>query len=408
MRKGALFCSILGLLLGFGGCRRADPPPYPDWLPSREAYTPREGSSNAFDAYAAASLEVERLAPEAITRVHFTPGMKAGLQRRLSSALSKVRRGTALACAVEFRAVAPNEPRPYEAGWRMLGRALQWHIEDAVLADDYDRAISALGAAMKFGFDISGAGATAASLGYTIVDDCRNAIAPALGRMGAGQLGALAEQARAALRRHPEIAATVQREYENMLAAVQHVQDRYRNNELPEIKRELGPSVRGAVQFLEGLRDESPEERARYFADFAAEAGEERDYILRASAMPPAERASYSYEPSRTQRPWGKLAQHYFQTLRPLPAVRDRTLARTRLLALSALAIRSVKASRAAPKSIEAFPRDLTVDPYRGEPFIYWADGMEFRVYSVGDNFQDDGGETDSRGLRPDLVLSPP
>jgi hypothetical protein len=104
-------------------------------------------------------------------------------------------------------------------------------------------------------------------------------------------------------------------------------------------------------------------------------------------------------------RPWKRFSAALFTTLKPILSRYDATLARTRLMILTGEIYRQIKVSRSAPKTLEAFSSELTVDPYSGEPFKYRATGMEFYIYSVGLNFQDDRGDTDSIFSSPDLTL---
>jgi hypothetical protein len=84
----------------------------------------------------------------------------------------------------------------------------------------------------------------------------------------------------------------------------------------------------------------------------------------------------------------------------------DSTLARTRLLIIEATILQKVKSGDSAPKDLSEFPAPIRTDPYSGDQFIYRADGKDYRVYSVGADFRDDGGETDwDTYSTPDLKL---
>src|SRR5579862_383101 len=56
------------------GCDSGSPKLMPTWIARAEAYTPEEGSSNAFDSYALIARSVEESIPEPLlTRVFFDP-----------------------------------------------------------------------------------------------------------------------------------------------------------------------------------------------------------------------------------------------------------------------------------------------------------------------------------------------
>lgn len=64
----------------------------------------------------------------------------------------------------------------------------------------------------------------------------------------------------------------------------------------------------------------------------------------------------------------------------------------------------------------EGYLRQLPADPYSSKPIIYSAQGEEFKMYSIGNNFKDDGGKgcflpnwiTGSSAGSADLVFWPP
>jgi hypothetical protein len=47
----------------------------------------------------------------------------------------------------------------------------------------------------------------------------------------------------------------------------------------------------------------------------------------------------------------------------------------------------------------------VRTDPYSGRGFVYRVDGADYRLYSVGADIKDDGGETDETYTAPDLML---
>ncbi len=60
------------------------------------------------------------------------------------------------------------------------------------------------------------------------------------------------------------------------------------------------------------------------------------------------------------------------------------------------------------PDSLEAFgDADMVLDPFTGEPFVYYREGDDFTLYSLGGNGVDDGGVHDRRGDKNDVVFWP-
>ena len=86
-----------------------------------------------------------------------------------------------------------------------------------------------------------------ASLGFATVDDARRSIAPHLRSMGAGQLNGLADGLQHALQTRPELKQTFKHKKENMLRAVQVVQDSFLKGEFSDLKKGLGADIRDSV-----------------------------------------------------------------------------------------------------------------------------------------------------------------
>lgn len=394
--------ATLGLGFVLAGCGSKVAPPYPVWA-SPPPRSDIRGTGTMFDCYASAALKVQADASQYTTRVFFTPDRKKAAIEKVEPALAMVIQGTKLPSEFKFSAQPPFEANPYQPGWQLLGKVLVWRIEDAVEQNDGAKAVSLTLTATQFGFDLCGGGATDASLGLSIVDEARRAIAPALERFQSSDLLALAAGIEAAMKRRPPIVTTIRNERENMMMAVQTVQDAYRDQTLNSLVKELGPDVQSAVDYLDGLRPKDAKSRPAYFEGFVAEAESEVRNTESAAQQPTAKRQKPD---KRTEeRPWRKFAKQFFRTLMPLLALNDATTARTRLLVLEARALAQVKRANLAPKDLSFMSSDVATDPYTGDPFVYRADGDEFRVYSVGSDFRDDGGDTDESFTSPDLKL---
>lgn len=399
-REGRWIAGGIALALMLG-CGKREAPPFPDYAPAPRAQT--LSSDDSFSQYVRAAEDVEARAREYLAYVAFTGRQRPIILDRTQQAIEMVQRGTRARGEFPFVPREPFTVAPRQMGWRLIGKALVWRIEDAANASDYDRAIVLTGVATRFGFDLSGGDATDATLGYGIVDDARETLAPHLPKMTPAQLERLAGVLRSALERKPELEVTLRNEYDHMLMAVDAIQEAYQKGDLSLYQKKLGPGIRDAVVYLKDLKANDATARPRYFAGFAEEAKKESDWQIAMAKLPAAKREKAPEYGD--YRPWRRFAGHFFRAGRPLLAIHDRTLARTRLFALSALTMRIVKLDRQAPDGLGRLPKDLVTDPYSGEPFVYRSDGMQFRIYSVGANMTDDGGATDTAFTTPDLLL---
>jgi hypothetical protein len=390
------------------GCHSAPTPSYPIWEAAQPPYAPRSGSGNAFDAYALASVQVEKDGQKYIDRVFFTPGQKLGVEAATASAIADVARAQANPCQFQFVPRGPFDRAPYQRGWRLIGRSLAWRAEDACAAGKYDDAINDAVTGTRFGFDLTGGSATDASLGLETVNDIRRAIAPHLDEMGVEQLEKLSHGIDAALRAKPPLSQMIGNEHHNMMRAVQYVQDAYSRDSYDELRKMLGVDVKDAITFLKDLRQDDALRRPPYFQNFAAEGDEEARWLTSLSEMAVVDRQKASPPNNLKVRPWKRFAKAFFTAPQPLLDVNDSAVARTRLLILHCEILRDVKVNKTAPKGLGEFSRDVTTDPFSGKPFVYTSSGANFALYSVGADFQDNGGDSDSSYTTPDLLLERP
>jgi hypothetical protein len=389
------------LSLAIGGCKEPTPPEFPAWVAAHTT-APREDSSG-FQEYVAAAKLAEEAAPQYLSRVWFTPGMKENAVKLLSPAMRKVEAASRREPEFDFQSRRPFEPTPHAAGWRLIGRAFTWRIEQAVAREEWSDAMHLFLVSTKFGFDLTGGGAAEASLGLAIADDARRAFAPSLGRLQGGQLDALADSLTRMLESKPPMSATIEHERLNMLQAVQFVQDAYRDARYDELRKHLGNDIRPAIEYVEGLRKDDLTKRAPYFEKFAQEAEMYAKWFLAQSEKPLSEREESPRLES--DRPWRRFSKHFFTGLSSLQAIADSTMARSRLLVIEASVLAEVRRTDRAPLELESVPDWLKTDPYTGKPFIYRANGSDYRIYSVGSDLRDNGGESDDTFTAPDLRL---
>lgn len=285
---------------------------------------------------------------------------------------------------------------------------MAWRIERAAAADRTGEAIDWTLAATRFGFALTAGSASDAELGYATIEEARNGLLPALGKLNSAELRRLGTGLEAALADRPLPDAMIENERGAMFAAVQRIQDDYRERRLGVLMTQLGKDIEPAVQYLEKLKGEDPKERAQYFADFASEAELWASHYSKAFRQNARQREGLSDPPLKAERPWRRFSRHFFRSLEPLLRVRDECLARTRLLGLTALLMAECKANGTAPSSLTGISKDLKIDPFSGRELMYRPDGNYFLLYSIGADIKDDGGETNQEGKAPDLRLEEP
>lgn len=401
LRHGWL--GIAAGVFGLAGCSHSPPPAYPDW--SKRAQTIVDDAPDpVFTVYRRAALDAEANGAKYLDQVSFTPDKQKAVEKAVAQPVQAIQKVTGKPVDFEFVPRAPFVPAPYQKGWRLIGRSLVWQIQAS--GDDLDQAISRTIEATSFGFGLTSGGATDASLGLSIADEARRAIAGRLDKMSIAQLNHLATGMEAALSAKPTLQKAIENEHEQMLTAVQTIQDAYVHESYQELRDRLGPDVHDAITYLEDMHSDDARKRPSYFEKFAAEADAEADWLSKACLQPAAKRvlpetSAKSDEP----RPWRKFSKQFFRTCRPLLAMNDATLARARMLVLTCLIMADVKKTGTAPKELGDFPARFRQDPYSGLPFVYRADGPDFYLYSVGADFKDDGGETDETYTTPDMLL---
>lgn len=410
-REGSRLVAAIGLLLAVG-CRADPPADYPVWAELPAPVHVDTGSGRAFDWYASASLSTEEKASRFLTRVSLLPKERATVVELLAPEMALVDRASRSRLDFRFQPTPVGSPSAFHGGWLMLGRAIAWRVESAVVGKQYDEAVGWTIVATRFGFDLTHGGISDASLGFSIVELARRAIIPALPELSAAQHRRLVDGSVDALNRAAPAETALRHEHRNMLLAVQHIQDRYRAREFEELKAELGLSVRDAVEYLRRLSNEDAARRPAYFQGFADESQKWVDHWVELSKLNAAQRQALfdrrqSEEPVglAEYRPWRRFSRALFASGGTYLRQRDAALARTRLLALECWVRGRIRSVGAAPPNLTGAPPALLTDPYNGLPFVYGAQGDQFRLYSVGPNLIDDGGETDDRFVSPDLTI---
>jgi hypothetical protein len=391
MAKDGRIYAGLAIALTAIGCGGKPAPTYPDYAPATSLVA--ISRDNGFSLYVQAADDVEARGHALLTRVAFTAQDKQALYTATEGAIKLLDKGTAMTVTFAFTPHKPFVASPHQVGWGLIGHSLDRHIEDAAQAGQYDVAIGYVLLATKFGFDLAGGGATDASLGLTIVNNARKAFVEYIPQLSAAQLEKLSTGLQNSLRSKPDFSRMVANEKLNMMEGVQYVQNAYRSDSYDELIHKLQSDIRDAVKYLrQEVKPKDEKERPKYFEGFAHEADAEAKWETEMAVLPAMKRNMAKGPDLQGERPWKRFAKHFFQSGRSILEINDATIARTRLFALQAELTKAIKTDQKAPSSLTSFSPDLILDPYNGGTFIYRAQGMNFRIYSVGDNFRDDGG----------------
>lgn len=401
--------SLFVLVSLASGCKREPEIPYTSWI--ENAPMPESTSvKTAFEGYSKAARDAEALAGNLAERISISPTLRAKLETKLEPAVNELRNASKRK-TLGFRFVpsSPSDPPVQARGWALLGRSLTYRISNNAKVGNLDKAIDDTLVATKFGFDLLAGSAIEASLGMTIVDDARRALTPYLNKLGAGQLGKLNEGMAEILAGKPSITVTLENERLNMRVGVQRIQDAYRDRDFSAIRAEIGPDIEKAIAHLNNdVRPNGDAARLKYFKGFAEEVDKITRFWIDEVALPADKRHRNEKGdpqlPLTKERPWRRFARHLTATCEPLIKQYDSTLARTRLFTLEAALAKAVKVQGYAPQDLSKFNAYAT-DPFNGHTFAYRRDGKSYRVYSVGADFQDDGGQTDASFSHPDLTI---
>lgn len=384
------------LPLCLAGCAKAPEAGFPNWISSIEG--PKATSETADKALLDAALDAERRAGPDATRVSFTPGRLAALAERIAPSTDAALRAVERGGAPANRFGSPFEALPGQTGWELIGRAMVYQIELALAGEDRGKAIGPFLSTVRYGLALTEGSATDASLGFHIVDEAVNALAPTMGLMSAAELRRLGTGLESRLAAMPAPEPLVENERKSMRFAVQAVQDAYRQRKLGLLTDQLGKGVEPAVVALERLHGKDSQKRADYFEAFAREADVWADRYRREFRLNARQRAEEPEFEFKGDRPWRRFASHFFAAMDPLPEIRERSVCRLRLAGLQALLLAECLANGSAPGSLTGIPKSLTTDPYSGYALVYRPEGRHFELYSVGPDLKDDGGEA-SRDL---------
>ena len=385
------------------GCR--DEPalaPYSVVLPPAAEYVAQLPSDNAFDYYVTAAQQIQKTSPDDLFRTSFTRAKRGELLANNSASLDLLLQAADAPCKFLFRHQPPFEERANHGGWRLAGRMLAWKVEQAVAEEEWDEAVTLMIATVHFGLQLTGGDVVDSTLGWSIVDRARIKIASDLYRIPAENLYKLQSGVDAALKARPSEISSLDHEMESMLSAIQTLQEAHEQGDFSMIRKHLGSQSR-SVNTLERLRGQK---RAEFIEGMVAETRERIQHHQQQITLAASQRQPF--RPASDDRPWAPLSRQFLETVEPYIAVRDRALARTRLLAASAYVQARLNDEGIEPGALDGLVGPEVIDPYTGDRLRYLAAGTDSFVYSVGSDWLDDGGDTDRLGVSPDLRLKAP
>lgn len=395
-------CVVISFL---AGCNSAPPAEYAVIAPKSETYRAVNGSTNAYDTYVTAGAGVERLGTPSVTAVTFSAKQHDEAVVALMPFIKQVTRGVGQPCTFTFSPHGPFEATPYRRGWRLLGRALTWNIQDALAQSRWDDAINATIVGSKFGFDLTGGDASDATLGLLLVDGARKAIAPFLERLDKSQLNRLQIGMREGLTRRAPTSQILDHEQLNMAQAIQILQDNYRDHSLTKLSDKIGMIGQEPFKKLSELYSQDSHKRSEFFQELLTASAEETAWLKTISGLPAMSRSTVPAPEYPKSKRWKGFVKLFFGAGRPVLGLLDATVARTRLMILELSLLELHKSNQPAPQNLNSFADDIKIDPYSGKPFMYRAVDGTIIVYSVGENGRDDGGDSDESFSSPDLKL---
>lgn len=397
MRRFVVPLVALSALLNVGCQESAVSAPYePITLdpPTRSATS----SDNAYVNYVALSSQAL-----SSTDIKFdtkdTRSNREELLRDIGHLTEQLALSTEMPCSFTFVPSLPFEGGANHEGWILLGKALVWNIEESAGRAEWGEAVRWTIVATTFGTDLGGGDFSDASLGYGIVDSARRAIAQQLPLIPLESLNALADGLDRAISRWPSAAQTVHNEGQDMLAAIKALQDAHESGEIESFASHLYGRSKSAVT---GLADLDGTKRSEFFRSLIQEREKVVDQLTVSAEVPGAQRSRVSFALDGRAR---VVADQFFTTGDPWFSMRDRTKARTHLLATTVRIYAYISMNGEAPKNLNDLDANALTDPYTGRQLNYSYQGRGFLLYSSGVNGVHDQGETDTDKLAPDMYL---
>ncbi|HXH60985.1 MAG TPA: hypothetical protein VNI20_06465, partial [Fimbriimonadaceae bacterium] len=274
-----------------------------------------------------------------------------------------------------------------------------WRVQARVDSEDWDAAVGWANVGMAFGADLCGGSMADATIGYSVMDGVRKALAPYIGMMPIAANESLAQGTTDALARMPDASVTIHNESLNVLESIKELQDAHKSGKLDAFAEKFHGKTVGTVR---ALKDMQPEERSEFFKSLVAEARSLTDQLLERIATPGAKRGPVEDHLSGSAK---EVFVQFAAQAEPWMAVRDREIARMRLLLATTALTARVGRTNKTPDDLSFLGEENSTDPYTGYQLGYISYGRDFVVYSYGIDGKDDRGDTNAAQTDPDLVL---
>ncbi|MDX2065460.1 MAG: hypothetical protein SFX74_06935 [Fimbriimonadaceae bacterium] len=395
--RRALWIVAVGFGLIFCGCRPGAEPPLPTFASVPEPYQPMPDSGNALDGYLFAGRQM--MAHPDVQERKFTPQHESRIAKDASEAIAQVRR----AGQSPMRWVMPSrgpEAEPVRAGWRLLGRAIAFRIKLRLADGDMRGAIDDLLTGTRFGMDLTLGPAMETDLGAIIADECRAAFTPAIARLDRSERRRVIAGLRETLTRSANRTEAFAREGENQRLWIAWLRDRQLKRDWEPVKAMFYPDGDNVARYLDA-RKPDPRKVNPFFTGLADEQLQLEAFWKRHGGADERVPELPKFEPKRV---WRAPALHFLSTFVPMHQRYGIAAARLRILALT-LGMQDRPDRGRGLTSTAPFSDDLARDPFSGRDLMITQTPSGARIYSVGVNGVDDGGETDEAGLSPDLSL---
>lgn len=376
----------LAAIVAVSGCSRDAPPPFPDHLGEYLTEAPNSGFSLLLEVSRAAEEDASSL----ISRINWTPDKKQAAIKAAERAISIFDRINTDEFEFVYSPVSPLTPPAERRGWRFVGRVLVWRIEESLRTRNYDAAIADFDRVVRFGTVLSGGDAIDANLGFVTIREAREKLWLAFPMLSAEQLRKVHRSVVHALSNAPAPQVTLRHERAAMLKAVQSVQEAFLSNDLKPFRDALGETISPAIEYLESLKKKTTNEQVGYFERFAREANEIAQAALREAAISP--HLWRESEEPKGERPWFRFANHYFRNSRLFLKDWAEHQAWMRLMAVDSALLARVKDRANLPADLSGIQDWLRTDPFSGTDFAYVPQGVDYRLYGVGEDRKNDFG----------------
>ena len=342
----------------------------------------------AFDQYKRAAEDVEERAAKHIGRTAWTPDQRDFIVDAAGPAIRSLSgiEGAKLGRTWE----SPFGVRQHTRGWRMIGRSLAWRIERAVKEENYEDARLCLRTAMRMADALATSDSHDALLGLEIVDECIDAAWQHLPGMEADTLAGIGADFSRFIEHVPASEATVEQERALMLAQADWVLSRYQERDFKAINETLGEAVEPAVKYLRELSEQPADAQQAYFTAFGDELHEETEWFSQRLRSAPYQ---WKEETERGSRGWMRFTRAFGIPWRVYASRRAEVKTRLRLFALDATLLAQFMRSGNVAEDLSGFSKAVRTDPFSGKDLVFVSRGVDYKLYSVGPDRSDGGGD---------------